>query len=401
MVAKEISDSLRQQIVTLYLDPNFEAAYSGLDKFRSALKSLKNIEISRKNLRTILLSIPAYQQFVQRTVKPLYKQFKNIAGAREIFAVDWIIIISDKGENSHLYKIANPDKTEKTDPNLFTGFHLLIDLFTHKIFVIFAKNRQSKYFIQGFQDIFKEGQIPHTLLTDKDQCYRSNAVNKNIYSKFNIFHNQRAGGFYHGIGIMDKIVSMIKLKLARALHANRIEIQNFDIIVRKFVENWNNSENSRTKYPPNLIDNPKYNSVVRKHLIASGFLTSFEDIDERIAESMKVQKIFFKGRPNNNLDQSFFYYQDIVMISKNATYFQTTRPKMQPLRNEQHYIVVDGNFIEKPYYYRLRDSKNKLLTGKFHPQNLLLITENTSVLPSRPISVRRKKTPKRFEDSDT
>ena len=104
---------------------------------------------------------------------------------------------------------------------------------------------------------------------------------------------------------------MIKLRISRAIFANRISIANFSIIVDKFIENWNNSSNPRTKYPPSMLDNPKYNPVVRKHLRAAGYLTDFSSIDKQIENSLKAQKIFFNGRPNGNIEQNIYYYQGI------------------------------------------------------------------------------------------
>ena len=84
----EVTKSLRQNIIVLYLDPTFQGSFSGLEKFRSALKKYKNINISKKNLQNILLSIPAYQQFAPRNVNstPKFKSFNNINGAREVWA---------------------------------------------------------------------------------------------------------------------------------------------------------------------------------------------------------------------------------------------------------------------------------------------------------------------------
>ena len=95
--------------------------------------------------------------------------------------------------------LANPKSGPLPNPIIPTGFHLLIDLFTYKLFVIYAPNRKSIHFVKGMKNILEGAKfIPHTLITDKDQCYRSNIVNDEVYKNFSIWHNEKSGGVYHG-----------------------------------------------------------------------------------------------------------------------------------------------------------------------------------------------------------
>ena len=71
-------------IIAYYNDPFEEGAFSGLDKFKKALKKNHNIDISSKELKKILFSVPSYRQFLIRgnRAPQSYRKFNSIFGAR-------------------------------------------------------------------------------------------------------------------------------------------------------------------------------------------------------------------------------------------------------------------------------------------------------------------------------
>lgn len=67
-----LKDSVRKIILKKYQDPSFPASYQSVKKFKEALKSQLNIDVSYRTLRSILKSNLLYQTHVT-----LPKKFKT------------------------------------------------------------------------------------------------------------------------------------------------------------------------------------------------------------------------------------------------------------------------------------------------------------------------------------
>ncbi len=178
-----LSNTEKDYIRSLWRDPNFSAAFSGLTNFQIALHSIKGIDISRSDLFKVMQTD---QDFILETKKRL-KKFERRHLVVHGFANIWQADVADM-----------PPFRE------FKGFLLCIDLFSRNIYCRLLKTKKVKEVRQKFVQIFQEvGIKPQKLETDRGPEFmggKSFFASKKILLKPKVGQN-KASFAEHGIQV--------------------------------------------------------------------------------------------------------------------------------------------------------------------------------------------------------
>ncbi len=119
-----MSDRERQEIIRLWKSKSFSASHAGVNTMKIALKLEKNINIPKKKLREILLSIPSFADHV-RIRRRFPRRPYTLFGVNELHQADIISFYEYKNWKYSLVLVECFSKVIKKLLNIFVTSHHL------------------------------------------------------------------------------------------------------------------------------------------------------------------------------------------------------------------------------------------------------------------------------------
>ena len=162
-----------QQILSLWRDPNFSGAYSGLGNFQACLQHEKNIKVSSNDLLKIMSKDRNYVLEMRKIPKKIQRRPMNIHGYGSVWQADIAQLFEYDG---YLY------------------FLLCIDIYSRRIFCEKLKSKSKLEVRNAFQKIFYEANVrPEKLESDQGSEFVSNLSffeQQKIYFKVKVGANK-------------------------------------------------------------------------------------------------------------------------------------------------------------------------------------------------------------------
>ncbi len=321
-----ISEAKKNKIISLWKTPTFAGSYLGLSSFQMALKLDQNIDISRKDLRDIMLTD---QDFLIETRK-IRKTFPRREMNSHGFCATWQ---SDVG---FMFPINN-----------YIGFLICVDVFSRKIFCRAIKSKSAESIQKAFIKIFRMvNDKPDVLETDQGTEF---VGNKNFFEKEKVFLKFKTGA--NKASFAENAILLVKRKLFRLLRT---------LLTR----NW-------PKYLPTVVRS--LNNTPHQALggLRPSIITSRKDtplIDETIGfhpdtpfETQEKNQKRYELNPTKLQVGSYVY----------VNFLRKPLEKSFDSPNYQLYIVSRVDAGKSPPLYQVKDLKGKIKKGFFYREQLL------------------------------
>ena len=192
-----ITPALAKDIIRLWKDPKFPGAFLGVKGLQSALKRVKKIDVSYKDLLLLMLKEPNYIRTL-RPVRRFPRRSLKVHGYGVLMQADLAIM--------------------PASPGGYNCFLLCIDAFSRKVFCRAQKRKTAEATKQSLESIFDEmGLTPTTLETDEGGEFKSNKKwlneKKRVYWKAKFGRNKAF--------LAERGISLIKRRLYRLLRTHR------------------------------------------------------------------------------------------------------------------------------------------------------------------------------------
>ena len=306
----------------IYYDPAHAASYGSLKNLYRAAKQI-NKKITQKSVENWLLSQEVYTRHKRRLLK--FPRRKTIAGYRNhIWQSDLIIFNSLRKENNR------------------NGYVLVcIDVFSRFMHAVPIKNKNSESVVAGFKKIFKSGEKPLKLQTDKDKAYLSKYA-KAFFDKHDIILYQTQQDTK--ASIVERSIRTLKDRLFRYFTANNT--LNYTRILQQLVNAYNQKIHRSIGIAPINV-----NKKNRKRVF-----------DHQYGQYLK----------NSNPIKYKYHINDKVRLSK---YRETFTKGYKPAWTNEIFYVTDRK-ATKPPTYVLRDSEDQIIDGAFYEPELGLVKTN-------------------------
>ena len=160
----KLTAATREQIESLWMDPQFHASFTGATTFQRALKS-EGYDLTYPQVTSILYAIPAYIDRVRRLKLPKTRPFR-VQGTNNTWQCDL----------AFLPKFGH-----------FIGFLLCVDIFSLKVYTETITGRTKTKITNAFIKLFKKnGNVsPKTMQSDQEFISQKDYFNqRNIYLRF-------------------------------------------------------------------------------------------------------------------------------------------------------------------------------------------------------------------------
>ncbi|MDI9312031.1 MAG: DDE-type integrase/transposase/recombinase [Limnohabitans sp.] len=303
----------------IYYDPSNSASFSSIDKLFDEAKKQINY-VTKKDVKKFLLSQNTYTLHRQKR-KNFLKNQVIAEYPNEQFEADLVDMIKfSKNNNGYKYILT------------------CIDVFSKFAFAIPLKDKSGLSLSNAFKKIFKKS-IPQKLYTDKGKEFLNNNVQKVLEDhKVNHFTSKNDVK----CTIVERFNKTLKSKMWK-FFTSRGNTKWFDKL-DVFVNSYNNSQHSSTKFKPIEINNENSNIVFRN-------LYGFNSYRELLKSFNTDSKLLI---------------DDKVRIPYKANVFEKS---YYPNWQDTIYTIENITKSNKKPFYKLRLEKNKI-KKRFYPEEI-------------------------------
>ena len=196
---QSLTPALAKDIIRLWKDPKFPGAFLGVKAFQQALKRVKKIEVSYKDLLLLMLKEPNYIRTI-RPARRFPRRRLKVHGYGVLMQADLAIM--------------------PTSPKGFNCFLLCVDAFSRKVFCRPQKGKTAQLTKESLQSIFEDmGLTPITLETDDGGEFKGNK--KWLQNTKKVFWKAKYGR--NKAFLAERSISLIKRRLYRLLRTHRTD----------------------------------------------------------------------------------------------------------------------------------------------------------------------------------
>jgi transposase InsO family protein len=324
----------------IYTDPEDIGSYGGKQRLFKRAKQL-NSKIKIHDVDKFLKSFDAYALHKDRR-KRFPRQITLVGEPDQQWQADLVIIPHLAKENDGYQ-------------NLLT----CIDIFTRYAFVEPLRTKFGKEIIAAFERIFnRSNRQPKLLQTDKgteftNKEFQTFLANKNIRYFASVSDTKAA--------VCERFNRTLKERMWR--YFSTVHNYRYIDILQKLVNSYNNSIHSSIGIAPALV-NKSNKEAVRKKLRSSVVYNKRSTPRYKIGDNVRIDRaknIFEKG-------YEYKWSREIFSVDK----------------------VYD---LYKPFMYRLNDSNNERIEGRFYEQQLepVLVSKSTEYDIERIVAKRVRK----------
>lgn len=262
-----------KELISLWKDDSFSGSFQSARIFQNALLFEKKIHIPLKDIYKALSKIPEYLLLIKPIRNFERRSYDEVHGFFKLVQADVAIMYPFKG---------------------FKNFLIVVDVFSHHIFIHLMKSKSKKEVIEGFQKIFDRFGNPEECQTDSEREFTCNETKKFFFDR-KIYLKAKKNELkcsYAEWGIY-----RIKKLLYTEMYSKKT--RNWPKIISNVVQKINDTPSpSLNNLKPSDLSSPLDDWKLEKHLKPGSKNTD-------LASDFQVGDIVILDNPKKNFEKSY------------------------------------------------------------------------------------------------